>query len=697
MNGSTPAPTLLTPGASGRGAALTARLGPFLRAAALSSVDLHVVDQLGRLGGEDDPEVLLALALAVRAPRHGHICVDLSSVGKDELLPYTRATDRDDADGASDGTDRDQATQLSLPIDRAAWVERVGASPLVQRAEGGTKDPRPFVLDGSLLYTRRYRGHQDRLAEALRSRALRRRTVGDPALLALGLSELFDGPTTAFPVDRQQAGAAMACLRGLTVLSGGPGTGKTYTVRAVLALLWSQWAAAGELADLRVALAAPTGKASARMKEAILAGLDDFLQDAVEALPEGRAVQELREFLVSLQPSTIHRLLRWNPANPTRFRHDASSPVPFDVVVVDEASMIDFALMTRLVDAIADDASLVLLGDKNQLASVEAGTVLADLCGPTRVERMVLSEGFVDEVERSAGLSLASQVDLRADEGPWDCMVQLDRSRRFREDRGVGQFARACLAEPFDLAAAVGILADDGRFEDVQLAPHGESGQLTDATSALLVQGYRPYLERLLAGPEPGQERVALHREVLALFDRFRVLCAHRRGRLGVAGLNDAVLALLKRAGIRGFRPGGEHWPGRPILVRRNDYVVGRYNGDVGIEVPDDDGELVVAFPGEAGQVEYLSPTRLPEHQTVFAMTIHKSQGSEFERVLVVLPDQPSPILTRELVYTAVTRAKDGMTLLGSAELLEAALKERVRRASGLQAELWGDHGGART
>ncbi len=680
MNARQPTLPPLTLTDSGAREELRSLLQPFYGAGALASVDVHVADQLGRLAGERDAGVLLALAFAVRAPRHGHICVDLRLLKDEDVLPE-QLKQVEEAE--------EPLAPLPWPEDRIAWEARVAQSPLVD-AEGRPDSARPFVLDGRLLYTRRYWHYQHRLAKVLIRRFGERCDVADPALLKTGLGGLFDAVEG---VDRQKLGAAMAVQRGFCVISGGPGTGKTYTVRNVLTLLWAQNTARRLVDDsvptLRVALAAPTGKAAARMKEAIGDKLDEFLIRAQAALPTGATVDDLSVFLTDLQPSTLHRLLRWNPANPTRFRHDEQDPVPYDVVVVDEASMVDFALMAKLALGVSPDARLILLGDRHQLASVEAGTVLADLCGSSTAQGLRLSSEFVAELAATSGIDLSADVAHTEGAGPWDCIVQLNRSLRFKEGSGIGTFAKACLSIDGDAAAAVSVPTDPSRFPDTQLLAHTD-GALSKAAKDEITAGYRPYLERLLAGPRTGESPVEHHAAVLKAFDTFRVLCAHRRGALGVAGVNKETVHLLEVARIRGFRVRGVFWPGMPVLVRRNDYVVGRFNGDVGVVVKDADGELTVAFPGEDDRVEYLAPSRLPEHQMVFAMTIHKSQGSEFEHAMVVLPGRPSPILTRELVYTGVTRAKLRMTMLGDPELLGAALKRTVRRASGLREELWG-------
>lgn len=683
------APLLGRPGAE----AIAARFERFREHGVLGSLEVHVVDHLGALVDENDPDVLLALALAVRAPARGHICVDLGDV---DALPVLVEGD------AVVGHE-----ELPWPEDSSEWITRVAQSPLVRLPGDDDRTP-PFVLDGSVLYTDRYFTYQEQLAHMLRGRVESQRITRDKELLHRGLDALFDPVAdgdTAQALDRQKLGTAMAMLRGLTIISGGPGTGKTYMIRTLLTLLWAQWAVDhdpdAQVLGPRVALAAPTGKAAARMEESLGIGLDGFLTRAHEVLPPGRTPEQLRAFLTGIEPSTIHRLLGWNAANPSRFWHDAKNPLPHDAVIVDEASMIDFALMAKLALAVGPDARLVLLGDQHQLASVEAGTVLADLCGPTRISGLTISARLAEELRVQAGVDVRGQADVQPAKtpGPHDAIVQLDRSRRFSPRSGIGRFAKACLADDFDPEQAVSIL--EGGFEDVRLRPHEPDGGLHHEVERAIVSGYRPVLERLLAGPRASETAAEHHAAVLDALGGFRILCAHRRGRDGVAGMNAAVVALLERERERldrdpssanllaQFNPRGDFWIGRPVLLLENDPVVRRFNGDVGMVVPDPDGRAVVAF-AEAGKVSYLAPSRLPAHETVFAMTIHKSQGSEFGHALVMLPRAESPILTRELVYTAVTRAQQRMLLVGDRGLLARALGRSVRRASGLEAALWG-------
>jgi len=593
------------------------------RAAGLiEAIDEHICRMLQARFDQSDGAVLLACALAVRAPRRGHVGVDLLEIDDEGFQGF--------------------------PIDRAAWVEAVAASAVVRLPGPGSA---PFVLRGSLLYTDRYHLYEDRLQAALRARFSEQREVFDPELLGQGLGALFP---SAGPGDRQRRAAEVALRRGMTVISGGPGTGKTWTVRNLLTLIYAQSVAAGEPPP-RLALAAPTGKAAARVLASIRNGLEEHLARAAGALPDGADIMKLQDFLGSAPPSTLHRLLGWRPEHPTRFRHDSEHPLPYDLIVVDEASMVDLAMMCKFVDAVPDTARVVILGDRHQLASVEAGTVLADIC-----------EG-----------------------GGSDAVVFLTESRRFSAESGIGRFANAAVEG--DVAGAMAAIppweaaSSVPRPEISTLAPDPREG-LSRAARSLVVEGYRPYLERLIAGPQGGESLEQLHLDALRLFDRFRVLCAHRSGRLGVRGVNDSSADWLREAGL--YRGSGPWSLGRPVLITRNDYSVGRFNGDIGLVVRDEDDSWIVVFPGEGGGLSRLSPVRLPEHQTAFALTIHKSQGSEYDDVLVVLPDKPSKVLTRELVYTGVTRARKRVAVLSGPEVLREGLKRRVHRASGLAGRL---------
>ncbi len=671
----------------GAAGAVLDRLQKLRAAGLLDPIDLHVVTRLGRLVDAWDPDALVACAAAVRAPRQGHICVDLRAVD-----PWP-------------GEAEHRALWPS-PADAIAALE---ASPLVGAPDAlrGPAGRLPFVFDGRRLYTARLWDDQVRLVERLR--ALAAAPIGappDPDTLREGLGALFaPRPKDEAPpaVNRQQIAGAMAALRRLTVITGGPGMGKTHTVRNVLALLYAQHAA--RLRDdptrgpLRVALAAPTGKAAARVRESLLKDLDAFVTRAAPVVPDPEG---LRAFLQGLEARTLHRLLGVKRDDPTRFRHDAENPLPYDVVIVDETSMVDFAMMARLVDAVRGATRLVLLGDRHQLASVEAGTVLADLCGPVDAAALQASPGLHAALA-TFDVPIGEAVVERPTALP-DAVVQLDRTYRFTDESSIGRFAMACLAPDFDAEAAAAPLFV-GATDAQHFAP-GDGRALPAPVLGAIVEAYDRTYRHLFEpkqSPNTAADEPAFHRRALDLFDAFRVLCAHKRGALGVEGVNAAVRQALAER----YPLSGTFFLGRPILVRRNDYDVGLYNGDIGLVVTrrDADGNTrtFVAFPGpdalptegppapDAELVRYVLPARLPEHDTCFALTIHKSQGSEYDHVMVVLPARPSRIVTRELLYTGVTRAKARVSLVAERAAFVNALKETVQRASGLRDALWGD------
>jgi exodeoxyribonuclease V alpha subunit len=405
----------------------------------------------------------------------------------------------------------------------------------------------------------------------------------------------------------------------------------------------------------RVLLLAPTGKAAARLQEAVAEGL--------ETLPAERSVRDA----IRPEALTLHRAL--GVLRDGGWRHGLEDPLPADLVVVDEASMVDAALMSALVAAVAPEARLVLLGDRDQLVSVEAGAVLAEICGPAET---------VTEPGPGAGLPAIAA-----------CIARLSYSFRFRADGGIGDLAAA--VRDGDADRAMDLLRDPARpdLHWVQGPPTRGRDWLEPELERQALEGYGSYLEalRTAAGPARGAAPAA----ALRALGRYRLLCAHRRGPRGVAALNAAVTATLSRAGW--LEPVGEQWPGRALLITRNDEALRLYNGDTGLVAGDPaaGGRLRAWFPGLDGQPpRAIAPPRLPPHESALVMSIHKSQGSEFDRVAVILPADDSPLLSRELLYTAITRAREGVTLYGDEAALRAAIGRRARRDSGLGARLWG-------
>ncbi|RNC72207.1 MAG: exodeoxyribonuclease V subunit alpha [Desulfuromonadales bacterium] len=582
----------------------------------LTDMDRHFADFVCRLADSRDQFLWNAAASVSNATGRGNVCLDL-------------ATARDE-----EGT----ATEL----------ERLRSFPVI----GSPGAAAPLILDrAGRLYLHRYWEYEARLAAALLALG-REECAVDEELLREGVRRLFPHPPIA-EVDWQRIAALVAVCRRFAVISGGPGTGKTSTVVKVLALLVEQ--AAGE--RLHVALAAPTGKAAARLRESIRA--------AKEGLATSPAIRDR----IPEEVATIHRLLGYNPRS-GGFRHSRENPLPVDAVVVDEASMVDLPLMARLVDALPAGGRLILLGDKDQLASVEAGAVLGDICDTGQVH--AFSAPFRERVERLSGERLPV-VDAEKTASLSDSLVVLTRSYRFGGGSGIGELAR---------------LVNEGRGEDALALLKGEAfgdirwhglpteTEMAERLRGPVVAGYGEFR----AADEPAQALEAL--------GRFRILCAHRHGPYGVTGLNAATEQILGCQAATG----GDWYPGRPVMVAENDYTIGLFNGDTGIILPDPDGSerLYAFFPDAAGGVRRHLPLRLPGHGTVFAMTVHKSQGSEFDRILVVLPDRTSEIVTRELIYTAVTRARHGVEIWGREELFVEAASRRVGRSSGLRDLLWG-------
>jgi exodeoxyribonuclease V alpha subunit len=621
---------------------MTTLLQRLLALEVLAPVDEHFARSMARLVGGASPEVLLGAALASARTREGHVCADLGRVAGASIRdPLGRA-----------------AGDLRWPA-LEEWMTALARSELV----GDGLLPCPLVLDRARgrLYLRRYWQYEQRVAEQIRARAALTDDSLDLPLLREGVERLF--PRTG--LDSHEAGgqrsaAVMAVLRRFAILSGGPGTGKTSTVVKLLALLVEQ-AAAAKRPRPALTLVAPTGKAAARLVESI--------QRAKQSLPCGPAVKRA----IPEEATTIHRCLQQLPGRPGRFRHDADNPLATDLVLVDEASMVDLALMVRLLDAVPARARLILLGDRDQLASVDAGAVLGDICNAE--DRRGFSAAFAGRIAAISGDPCTPSASAPAATGVWDCLSHLTKSYRYAESSGIGVLARAVNAGDAD---AVRRILTSGEYSDVALRPLPEGAGSGDELRALLVQGYRPYLTESGAAAK------------FEAFNRFRVLCAHRRGPHGVDATNELSERALAQARLLTRK--GALYAGRPVLVTTNDYTVRLFNGDIGLILEDEParGRLVATFSSPDGKVRSLAPTRLPPHETAFAMTIHKSQGSEFDEVVVLLPAGISPILSRELIYTAVTRARTRVTIFGDADVVAHAVTRKIERASGLREAIWG-------
>jgi exodeoxyribonuclease V alpha subunit len=599
-------------------------LREFNQAGVLSAADLHVARRLGALGGEDDETVLLAVALAVRGPRLGHVHVDLQRI---------RGTVAVEAE--------DPVDLEALPWPSPAeWVARVAASQLVAAPDEPVV--RPLRLLDGWLYLDRYWTEEVSVSDALRTMLAGEPAGIDAAVLADGLARLFAGEADG----RQALAAAASVRRRFAVVAGGPGTGKTTTVARIVALLCEQ-AERARHADGRpglpplIALAAPTGKAAARLQEAVQA----------EALNLDVS-DEIRAQLLGMSASTIHRLLGWRPGSNSRFRHSREQRLPHDAVIVDETSMVSLSLMARLIEALRSDARLVLVGDPGQLASIEAGAVLGDIVGS------------IDSHPAAAG-----EPGGEADGGSGaHGIVVLDREHRF--GGGIARLAGAIRRGDVDTTLAV---LREGAADVTWIETEREGAGTIGLVRSSAVAGARA----MIAAAREGSAT-----DALTALATFRILCAHRRGPYGVTTWTTRMEDWLADE-IPGFSAQERFYVGRPLLVTENDYELGLHNGDTGVVVRTAEDRVVAVFE-RGGESVAFSPSRLGAVETVYAMTIHKSQGSQFDAAAVILPEPDSRILTRELLYTAATRARRRLILAGSEEAVVAAVDRPVARASGL-------------
>jgi exodeoxyribonuclease V alpha subunit len=523
------------------------------------------------------------------------------------------------------------------------WVKKLRSSGVV----GDPGEFAPLILDQSdRLYLQRYWKYEDELGRNLQAR-LRDKSPRDfdAGDLVQGIAELFPGPS-----DLQKVAAFVAATSRLCVISGAPGTGKTRTIVLICALL-IRLAAKRELT---FALAAPTGKAAARLKETIA-------QTGVSLRLPG-------DLKLPADASTIQRLLGARGDSP-HFRHNAKIPLTADVVIVDEASMIDLALLAKLFDAIRPDARIILVGDKDQLASVEAGSAFRDICTPGF--ELGVSVSLAEAFAKSTGEKLDG---TSTDQAPvHSVVVELRRNYRFTPGAGIGELSSA--VNRGDAVGAIAVLKSAG---SIRWRP---TPSLKNFERELRERVF-PRFEKLLKLSDPA---VALKQ-----LAEFAVLCALRRGPFGAETVNALLEGMLRETGL--IEVAGRYHAGEPIIIVRNDYNVGLFNGDLGIVLPDAiTGELRVFFRGEEDEVLNFAPGRLPAHEPAFALTVHKSQGSEFHDALVILPERDAPVLTRELLYTGITRVRETVEVWASEEILRQTIERKIERSSGLRERLWKD------
>ncbi len=589
----------------------------------LRSLDIQFANMVA---GNNQPALMLAAALVSRDAGEGHVCLPLSRLSHGMSFP--RHPER-------------AAALFSAAAIQGDWHTLLLAGGAVSEGEDAT----PLKLaEGNLYLHRMWRDERTVAAFFQRESAA---LTSDESKITTVLNNLFNAIQG---VDWQKVAAAVALTRSTSVISGGPGTGKTTTVAKLLAALI-------QLSDapLRIQLAAPTGKAAARLTESLGA--------AMQQLP----LTEEQKRLVPSDASTLHRLLGAQPGS-QKLRYHAGNPLHLDVLVVDEASMVDLPMMARLVEALVPHARVIFLGDRDQLASVEAGAVLGDLC-------QFVNQGY--SPARAGQLSRLTGYDIPPGEGITtvlgDSLALLRKSYRFDGYSGIGLLAAAVNRN--DRRSVEQIL--DADHQDLLLKPVLDGADYRQMIQDAL-QGYQYYLDQVAAKASPD--------EILKAFSQFQLLCALRAGPFGVEGLNQRLEQLMQQQRkVATPSPGSRWYEGRPVMISTNDSALGLFNGDIGVALDRGQG-IRVWFPLPDGTIKSVLPNRLPAHDTAWVMTVHKSQGSEFNHAALVLPDRFSPVVTRELVYTAITRARKQLSMYADRKVLFHAITQGTERRSGLAA-----------
>ena len=621
----------------------------------LRDLDVAIARFLKQQCPQASYEVLLLAAFTSNQQASGHLCLDLKNRALATQLW---------------GTNPPPELVALLPGEPNNWLHELQQSTLVSQ-NGST----PLVLDGSRLYLRRNWAREVAVADAIEQKLATVNPLPE-APLREALAKLFPGSDNH--TDWQQVACALASRSGISIITGGPGTGKTTTVVRLLGLLQSL--AMADNQRLRIRLAAPTGKAAARLTESIGEQVGKLHVDATvrDAIPT--------------EVTTLHRLLGTRPDS-RHFRHHGDNPLHADLVVVDEASMIDMDMMACLLEALSPHTRLILLGDKDQLASVEAGAVMGDLCRHAHEGRY--KQRTIDFVNDTCGADISDYQET--DQNPGNALAQqtamLRTNWRSKDSPGIGELARAVNEENLPQ-----VRKSFQRYPDSLYRQHlsSDSQQL----ETLLLNGsnghtgLRALFSAVATPPTQRHDFDDWAAGLLKQLTHQQLLSGLRSGPFGVEQLNQRITHHLQQQDLA---PEREWYPGRPVMMTRNDYQLGLMNGDVGLTLPlletrKGTAELLlrVAFQLPDGRIKWVLPSRLDGVETVYAMTVHKSQGSEFKHTLLVLPDAPHPLLTRELIYTAVTRARDRFTLLefGKSAVLDSAVKKRTWRASGLAERL---------
>ncbi len=584
----------------------------------LNAIDRHFAALLQRIAVRPSAELEAAAQLVSRLQADGHVCVRLRDVTAQTLT----------------------TAGIKQPLPSfTTWIEKLRSSGVV----GEVGEFKPLILDGSdRLYLQRYWRYEDELARAIAAR-LNTVPAVDQAKLKEQLTKVFSKQSQL-----QKLALFVAAASNLCVISGAPGTGKTHTIVSICVLLSALSPA------IEIALAAPTGKAAARLKESLAQAGKKL------ALPQEVAAR------MPTDASTIQRLLGVL-GDSGKFRHHSTNPLSADVVIVDEASMIDLALLAKLLGAVRSNARVILVGDKDQLASVEAGSAFRDICTPG--SDLHVSENQARAFAKYTGEKLSDTMPRQAP--IHDAIVELRENFRFKAGKGIAELSSA-------------INRGDAKGAMAALKKGGQVGWRRTPAA----RKFARELRETVLGRFENMRKARGPVEALAQLGEFAVLCALRRGPFGVETVNALIEKMLRETGM--IDREARYFHGQPLMIVRNDYNVGLFNGDLGIVLDVEGEQQRVFFRGEAGESRSFSPARVPAHETAFALTVHKSQGSEFTECLVILPDRDSPVLTRELLYTAVTRVRERVEIWASDSVLSGTISRRVHRSSGLRDALWG-------
>ena len=638
----------------------------------LTALDRHFAIEMAQMHQIDSPLFLFICALLSKQLSNQHSCLAL------EHLEFSNPME-------------ESPRMCHLNCTETELIEELLHFHAISRYQVGKPCHTPMVIDGNRLYLQRYHQFELQVAETLTQLSQTQYQL-DNELLSKELDIVFP-KLDDDKIDWQKVAAATALTRKLSVITGGPGTGKTTTVTKLLYLLQLH-------NNLSIRLVAPTGKAAARLTESIKASkvrLKDHL------LPHQHEIDIAAVERIPEEASTIHRLLGVIPDS-NKFRHNKDNPLRLDLLIVDEASMVDLPMMHKLLSALPSNARLILLGDQDQLASVEAGAVLADICAGLSVENgndEPMSMRY--SASQAAVLSELTDTDLTqfVDEGSsfGDSLCMLKHSHRFKGDAGIGKLAEAVNHGNINDILAIW----QKRYEELTWYGHGVISANLQENIGLVtlinqsVEYYRPYLQMIeqlsvaySVGINDG-DKTAI--EVIEKYNEYRILCATRTGHYGVEGINRQVADILTKRKLVDAKQ--EFYLGRPIIIQANDYNLGLFNGDIGIILQDSakPDRLMAHFVQADGSVLKVLPARLPTHETCFAMTVHKSQGSEFDRVSFLMQPKPTTsqwqLLTKELLYTAITRAKSHFVCLGTRQVFEHAAGHATKRASGLAEKLW--------